>query len=263
MRDKYFALNERPICAKCRPTFVQRIERGDSTAAFWRAVLLGLGVAVLGAVAMALVVTVWPFARVFMLIPIGFCVGKAIMASTGKYGGRRYQYLSVALTYCAISVGQIVPAAREAEASEKRRAAIRADSNRTLATQGLALEEELAKLGTDTLYSDTTGSSVDEEDSVEEEPVEEDSLEALAQSDKPLEPPEESASAASAGRNALLVFFFLPILSMFDLGIQVFAVGLLALGYAIYQAWKRTDGQGLSLKLRGPFRVGTGPIPAM
>jgi hypothetical protein len=39
-------------------------------------------------------------------------------------------------------------------------------------------------------------------------------------------------------------------------------MGLLAMGYAMYQAWRQTDGQGMSLELSGPFRVGQGPIPA-
>lgn len=40
------------------------------------------------------------------------------------------------------------------------------------------------------------------------------------------------------------------------------AVTILALGVALYQAWKQTDGQGLQLALRGPFRIGEGPIAA-
>jgi hypothetical protein len=40
------------------------------------------------------------------------------------------------------------------------------------------------------------------------------------------------------------------------------AVGFSSIGYALYLAWTKTDGQGLHLKLAGPFRVGHGPIQA-
>ena len=37
MRTQYFALNERPICAKCRPQFAKMIARGVGAAAMRRA----------------------------------------------------------------------------------------------------------------------------------------------------------------------------------------------------------------------------------
>lgn len=247
MRDKYFALNERPICAKCKPGFARRIERGTSSAAFWRASFHGLGVGLLGALAMGAVVTVFPFARIFVLIPIGFLVGKTVMKAVDGYGGRRYQYLAVAVAYFAISLGQVVPAIREAGAAEERRAAIRADTNRTLATQGLALEEAMADIAQDSTF---IGMSLaeDGEEGEEVAPV-------AAQAGTPAKESQELP-------NLLVLFLFLPILALFQFGLHVTAVGFLALGYALYQAWKQTDGHGLDLSLKGPFRVGAGPIPA-
>jgi hypothetical protein len=255
MRDKYFALNERPICAKCKPAFAKRIERGTTGAAFWRSAFQGLGVALLGALAMGAVVTVFPFARIFVLIPIGFLVGKTVMAAVDGYGGRRYQYLAVALSYFAISIGQVVPAFREAAATEQRRAAIRADTNRTLATQGLALQEAMQDIAQDSTFMDT---SDDEESEADDEADDDDNAAAPTQAGKPTPPAPES----SGPRNLLVLVLFLPLLALFQGGIHVTAVGFLALGYALYQAWTRTDGHGLDLNLKGPFRVGAGPIPA-
>jgi hypothetical protein len=258
MRDKYFALNERPICAKCKPVFAKRIERGTSAAAFWRSAFLGAGVALLGAVAMGGVVTVWPFARIFLLVPIGYLVGKTVMSAVDGYGGRRYQYLAVFLSYFAISIGQLVPASREAADAEVRKAAIRADTNRTLATQGLALQEAMQDIAQDSTFIGTPLSDEGEEAADEEEAAEEE--EAIAsQAGKTTPPTEES----SGPKNLLVLLLFLPILALFQgLGIHVTAVGLLALGYGIFQAWKQTDGHGLDLNLKGPFRVGAGPISA-
>ena len=36
MRDRYYALNERPICATCRPGYAEKIERRDGKEAMWR-----------------------------------------------------------------------------------------------------------------------------------------------------------------------------------------------------------------------------------
>lgn len=254
MRDKYFALNERPICAKCKPTFAKRIERGTSSAAFWRSAFTGLGVALAGAVAMGLVVTAFPFARIFLLIPIGFLVGKTVMSAIDGYGGRRYQYLAVALTYFGISLGQVVPAIREAKDSQVRREAIRADTNRTLATQGLALQEAMDDIASDSTFA---GSALAEDDEGDESESADEAA-APVQSGTPAKPAEES----SGPRSLIVLFLFLPILSLMQFGLHTTAVGFLALGYALYQAWTRTDGHGLDLRLRGPFRVGAGPIPA-
>jgi hypothetical protein len=251
MRDKYFALNERPICPKCKPGYARRIERGTSTTSFLRSASMGLGVALVGAVAMAAVVSIFPFARIFVLIPIGFLIGKTVMKAVDGYGGRRYQYLAVGLAYFGISLGQVVPAVREAADAEVRRAAIRADTNRTLATQGLALEEAMRDMAQDSTF---IGSPLAEDG----EEAEEDAV-APAQAGGPAPKAEEKSGPA----NLLILFLFLPILALFQgLGIHVTAVGFLALGYALYQAWKQTDGHGLDLNLKGPFRVGAGPIPA-
>jgi hypothetical protein len=252
MRDKYFALNERPICAKCKPAFAKRIDRGTTTAAFWRSAFHGLGVALLGAIAMGAVVTVFGFARIFVLVPIGYLVGKTIMTAVDGYGGRRYQYLAVALSYFAISIGQVVPAIREAKATEERRAAIRADTNRTLATQGLALQEAMEDIAQDSTFAGTSLAEDGEEEEADGE----------AAPATPVGKPVAEEKESSIPTNLLLLLLFLPLIALFQGGIHVTAVGFLALGYALFQAWKQTDGHGLELKLKGPFRVGAGPIPA-
>jgi hypothetical protein len=224
LRTQYFALNERPICAKCRPQYAKMIERGTGPAAMRRAVLHGVGTALLGAAALAAGVIVFPFFRLPVIVGIGWFVGKRIMASVDGYGGRRYQYLAVGLTYLAICIGSMVPAVKRAHDDAKRRAAIEAAHIRTLATQGQIVNEELEALGI--------------------EPIRDE--------------PKEEAGVGSF----IAAFFTLPLLAMFEFGIYVAGVGLLALGFAMYKAWDLTDGQGLHLELKGPFRVGSGPIAA-
>jgi hypothetical protein len=224
MRTQYFALNERPICAKCRPQYAKMIQRGTGPAAMQRAVIQGLLTALVGAAALAAGVIVFPFFRLPIVVGIGWFVGKRIMASVDGYGGRRYQYLAVGLTYLAICLGSMVPAIKRAHDDAKRQAAIEAAHIRTLATEGQIINEELEALGIEPIRAEQ-----------KEEP----------------------------GVGSFIVAFFtLPILAMFEYGIYVAGVGLLALGFAVYKAWDLTDGQGLHLELKGPFRVGTGPITA-
>src|SRR5687768_10506923 len=147
MRTQYFALNERPICAKCRPQFAKMIARGVGTAAMRRAVTQGALTTLLGAAALAIGVIVFPFFRLPIVVGIGWFMGKRIMAAVDGYGGRRYQYLAVGLTYLAILLGSLVPAIKRANDDPKRRAAIVAADIRTLATQQQQLNEEFEALG--------------------------------------------------------------------------------------------------------------------
>ena len=225
MRTQYFALNERPICAKCRPQYAKMIERGVGPAAMRRAVIQGVVTTLAGAAALAAGVIIFPFFRLPIVVGIGWFMGKRIMGTVDGYGGRRYQYLAVGLTYLAISIGSMIPAIKRAHDDAKRRAAIEAAQIRTLATEHKAINEELEALGIEPIRA---------------------------------EQPKEEAGIGSF----LVAFFTLPILAMFEFGLYVAGVGLLALGFALYKAWDLTDGQGLDLVLKGPFRVGSGPITA-
>ena len=246
MRDRYFSLNERPICIKCRPTYVQRIKRTDGPGATWRVGFQGALVAVAGILALIVVSMIWPSARILLLVPIGYFIGKRMMGSLGGYSARRYQYLAVALTYVCFLVAFTVSAVNEEQASRTRRAEVRAKMQGTMATQDDALREELATLNA--MYADPAD-TLSAGDSPSEEPA--------ATQTKPAEEDTEPGP----GR-AIALLLFSPVISMLQLGLTFAAIGLMAMIYALYQAWKQTNAQGMALDLRGPYRVGQGPIPA-
>ena len=80
-------------------------------------------------------------------------------------------------------------------------------------------------------------------------------------------PPATTAPRKAAGDGigpglAFVLLLFSPVFGMMQFGMMASAMGVMALGYSLYQAWKQTDGEGLVLDLNGPFRVGAGPIPA-
>ncbi|MFN2566722.1 MAG: hypothetical protein ABR499_17130 [Gemmatimonadaceae bacterium] len=250
MRDRYFALNERPICAKCRPQFVKRIERGTGSEALQRAFLHGFATALVGAAVLGTGVLFIPFLRIFVVIAVGHYVGKRIMAAVDGYGGRRYQILAVGLTYFAIGLGSLVPAINEAKEAADRQRAIQADTTRRLASQGRAIAEELDAFTTEQAAMNA-GEETEDSTAAEEAPADTSVVEKPTPAKKPQQ--------AGIG-DYIVAMLILPVLAMFAFGYFAAGVGLFTLVYALREAWKQTDGQGLELVLKGPFRVGTGPI---
>jgi Na+-transporting NADH:ubiquinone oxidoreductase subunit NqrD len=197
---------------------------------------------------LVVVITLFPPARIFLLVPIGYYIGKRMMSSLEGYSTRRYQYLAVTLTYLCFLIGFTIPAVREQRDAITRNAENRAKMQGTMATQNDALREELAALN---------ASQGDPADPISDEDSPSEELAAAAP------PTQVAADDIGPGPGlAFVLLLFSPFFAMMQFGMMASAMGVLALGYALYQAWKQTDGQGMSLDLRGPFRVGQGPIPA-
>jgi hypothetical protein len=251
MRAQYFVVNDRPVCTKCRSTYAQRIARTDGKGAIVRVGMQGALVALAGIVALVAVSIVWPPARIFLLIPIGYLVGKQMMKALDGYSNRRYQYLAVALTYGCFLIGFAVAAGLEEKATRERLAVNRAKMQGTMATQTDALRDELDNLAPPAASAEESQASADDEAAADEEPAA-----------APAAEPEEHSDAGPGLGVGLLVLLFLPVIAMIQFGLTFSAAGFMSLGYALYQAWHQTDGQGLELKLSGPYRVGQGPIPA-
>jgi hypothetical protein len=244
MREKYFSMNERPICAKCCPKYARQIKRTDGAGAIWRVGLQGALVAVAGVVALVVVIKFVAPARIFVVVPIGYYIGKRMMASLDGYSTRRYQYLAVTLTYLCFLIGFTIPTIGAEQAARSRHAENRAKMKGTMATESDALREEVAALNAQ------HGNSAD--------PV---SGGVSGSATQPGAAPAKTTNDIGPGL-AIVLLLFSPVFAMMQFGMTASAMGVMALGYALYQAWKQTDGQGMVLELRGPYRVGQGPIPA-
>ena len=247
MRERYYVVNERPVCAKCTPAFARRIKRTDGEGAMLRVGLQGALVAIVGMVALTLVGIVFPVARIFLVVPIGYFIGKRMMASLEGYSAIRYQRVAVALTYICFLVGFTLPNVIAAQKDRERRAENRSKMQGTMATQADAFKQEVDALNKQ--RADSVASASDEDAAAA----------ARARAKR------EAAARADAGPGlglAIVMMLLSPFLSMVQFGMMFSAVGLMAVGYSLYLAWKQTDGQGMHLALSGPFRVGQGPIPA-
>ena len=102
----YYRVNGVPACASCAQRLKERLPQ-DSHQAFARAVLLGIGAAIVGFgiyVAFALS-TGWMVGYISLLVGLLFCW--VIVFGSGGVGGRRYQVVAVLLTYMAVSLAAV------------------------------------------------------------------------------------------------------------------------------------------------------------
>jgi hypothetical protein len=102
----YYQINGLPACAGCT-TKIRARNPPDSHAAFVRAVVFGIGGAVIGFALYVFVALATGLAIGFVSLAVGFIVGKAMHLGSGGVGGRRYQIVAALLTYIAVSMSAV------------------------------------------------------------------------------------------------------------------------------------------------------------
>ena len=103
----YYRINDAMVCPSCADR--ARTERAkDSHAAYVRGLTAGIGAAIAGLVAYALIsILLQGWVISYMSFGVGWLVGIAMMKASGGVGGRRYQIAAVLLTYAAVSMAAI------------------------------------------------------------------------------------------------------------------------------------------------------------
>jgi hypothetical protein len=139
LRDSYYEVNGKVVCASCRALVEQHLTGGS----FLNSTLLGLGAAVLGAgVYFAIeLLTGYEFGLVAVLV--GFLVGGAVRKGSRGAGGWRYQTLAIGLTYLAVVVTDgslIIRAVLKDDSPSASQPAAVADSGRTVTAPATAPE---------------------------------------------------------------------------------------------------------------------------
>lgn len=100
--DTYYEADEGVICDACHTRMATHVASQPPTGLFSRAVAFGVVAASIGAaIYFALLAATGREVSIVVLL-VGFMVGKAVRAGARGRGGRRYQWLAVALTYLAI-----------------------------------------------------------------------------------------------------------------------------------------------------------------
>jgi hypothetical protein len=102
----YYRLKQAIACEACALK-VKAEMPGDSHSAFVRALIFGIGAAILGMAGYALFTIVTGIYIGYISLAVGWLIGKAMKAGSSGFGGRRYQITAVLLTYAAVSIAAI------------------------------------------------------------------------------------------------------------------------------------------------------------
>lgn len=262
----YFAMAGRPVCGKCRTPYAKALAFGRGPKTNQRALTWGLGAALGCALVFGLVSMTIPFIRHLLSVGIAYAVAKAVMAATGNLGGRRFQYMAVAMLYGAIGIGSVFPVAMALNdknvlaAVEQQR-----ENDKTLGQNPLGNSTELIgeqDKGAD-LVLDARRDIGAVADHLEKQV---NARRALAAIHVSMTPDQKQAQnliyKGQVGMGLLMQFFFSPFVGLLTYGVFSAGVGLLLLIFSLHKAWRWTEMQ-MQLDLSGPHRVGSGPIPAL
>ena len=102
----YYRVSGAMTCASCAAKATADLPK-DSASAFTRALMFGLGGALLGLILYSAVGIITGLVIGYVSLAVGWIVGKAMMMGSGGIGGRRYQIVALVLTYAAVSLSAI------------------------------------------------------------------------------------------------------------------------------------------------------------
>ncbi len=118
--SEYYEVNGFALCDTCRRRIVAHAESGRGTGRFAIAALFGLGAGIVGAAIYFAVIAITKLEIGLVAILIGYMVGWSVRKGAGGRGGRRFQvlaalltYLSVALAYTPVVIGQAIQESRK------------------------------------------------------------------------------------------------------------------------------------------------------
>jgi hypothetical protein len=115
----YFNVGNDPVCMRCRSAIQAHITPDKSWGTLTRALLLGVGAAIAGAIVYYGVIAITNFEIGIVAILIGYMVGWAIRKGASGRGGRRFQLMAVALTYFSVGLAYTPLAVKSALEADK------------------------------------------------------------------------------------------------------------------------------------------------
>jgi hypothetical protein len=100
--DTYYETDHGVICAACHTRIAGEVATQSTSGRFSRALGFGAAAATAGATIYFAVLAATGHEVSLLVLLVGFMVGKAVRVGARGRGGRRYQWLAVALTYLAV-----------------------------------------------------------------------------------------------------------------------------------------------------------------
>jgi hypothetical protein len=114
LASEYYDINGHPMCVPCHGRIAPLTETPRGAGPMLLAALFGLGAGIAGAIIYYAVIAITNFEIGIVAILIGYMVGYAVRKGAGGRGGRRFQVLAVALTYCAVALAYLPIAVKAA-----------------------------------------------------------------------------------------------------------------------------------------------------
>lgn len=102
----YYRVREASACPACAGKVRLELAK-DTHTAYMRAVLFGIGAAIVGMILYATFEIVTGLIIGYVAIAVGWMVGTAMKKGSSGVGGRRYQITAVLLTYAAVSLAAV------------------------------------------------------------------------------------------------------------------------------------------------------------
>jgi hypothetical protein len=226
LHDVYFEVGGQPACERCRYELEDWRSRGSAAGRFARALVGGGLAGLVGAGLYYAVLALTGYEVGLVAIVVGFLVGFGVRWGSRGRGGWPYQLLAVGITYVAIVSTYVPFLIEEIQNMESTEAAAEEAPG---VTAPATLETPVA----------ATAASLDPAPAT-----------SLPSSDAGVPGEEITAGEALIGLAALaFLVLAIPFLGGFEN-----ILGLLIIGFGLYQAWKINV--ATPLLIEGPFQVG-------
>jgi hypothetical protein len=225
----YFALADQVICPACREQF-DAPAKGNRFTRLAKATLFGLGAGLVGALIWFAIRKLTQLEIGLVAILVGYMVGKAVRIGSNHRGGVGYQILAVVLTYSCIAANympDIIQALLHRE--EQQTASVDSTPAKKSAKPANSGQSTAAKADSAQPVNTRT----------------------------PHEP-------LSAGRAVVAVAVLVAVVFALSLAAPFFGgaqnlIGLLIIGFALWEAWKLNAHR--KLPITGPYQLGSTPSP--
>ena len=228
LNEDYFDINGSPACTSCKSSIVSSFNAGSGSGRMLRALLFGLVAAVLGASIYFAIVKLTGYEIGLVSILVGYMVGKAVFIGSRHRGGAAYQTLAIALTYLAI-VATYVP----------------------FVWSGLEAAEDAAYIQQDRLDSGSPADAATEAFSAEGDRASASEPGTLTRDGSTVATTETQSNWADMAV-AMTMLLGLILAMPFLAGLEN-VIGLLIIGFGLYQAWSLN--RKAVFNISGPFRV--------
>lgn len=245
----YFALGDQVLCSSCRD-MLSAPPKGSGLLRFAKAACFGTLAGLLGALIWFAIRKIANLEIGLVAILVGFLVGKAVHRASAGRGGIMYQILAVLITYGCIAANYMPDIFEAMMAEVSQRADERAtdkEPNDTVPTDTVANKT----IASDAVPSDTNPPEV--------APKESNTDAAVGETEKLELEKRNDISPVVAIILVALITFVLALATPVVIGMES-PIGLLIVGFALWEAWKFSAHR--PLPITGPYQVGSQGLAA-